>query len=115
MSKHDLGLKPGLPLPAPVGPASHPGLPGPAGTPGDPGFNIKGIDGPQPPPAAPVPEVKPKAFIILIRHIQKGTLHTVSKKDGALAEFEEMEHAMNAAQGIPGCQQHPYFIQAIYE
>lgn len=91
---------------------------GPPGVMGEPGLLVAGLDGPQHPPAAAVPTTEPKvkSFIILIRHITKGTLHVVTKgASGVVVEFEEMEHALNAAIGIPGCQQNPHFIQPIYE
>lgn len=110
--KSELGLK--VAPAGATGPASLPGPTGPQGPIGDVGFKVKGLDEPAPVPVA-VPEKPPKAFIILIRHITKGTLHVVSKPTGELAEFDEMEHAINASAGIPACQKNPSFVIPIYE
>ena len=119
-SKNEMGLKPGPGIVKGVTSAHSLGPTGPQGAPqaqainsGE--FTIKGIDAPQPPPAAPVPDAKPKAFVIFIRHATKGTLHVVSRKDGAVGEFEDMEQAVNTAITIPSCQNNPHFIAPVYE
>lgn len=117
-SKNDLGLKsgpgiiPGVEAAHSLGPTGPQGHPGPIG---DPGFRVKGLDEPAAPAIPAAPDKPPKAFIILIRHITKGTLHVVARGDGAVAEFEEMEHALNQSVNIPACQKNPSFVIPIYE
>lgn len=55
----------------------------------------------------------PPAFVILIRHRERGTIHTVMKPSegpGVVAAFEDVEQAMNQANTMPACQNNPYMI-----
>lgn len=89
--------------------------PGPTGQTGTPGpVGVAGID--IVPVESKPTEPKPKAFIVLIRHVTKGTLHVLSRGDGGvIVEFEDMEQAVNTASTVPACQRNPHFIAAIYE